>query len=73
MSKKKDAKKLEALRVEYNSLNERIRQAREELGYIEYNKMAIKMNIKEMMNRQREIDKKRIKISGSELACHTPY
>lgn len=71
MGKKKD-KKLEMLTVEYQSLNERIRQAREELGYIDYNKMRIKRDLKQMMKRQREIDRKRGKISG-DVACCAPY
>ena len=72
MSKKKD-KKLEMLSVEYDSLNEKIRHAREELGYIEYNKMRLKADIKRMMKRQEELTEKRAKISGSDLACAIPY
>jgi chromosome segregation ATPase len=72
MSKKKD-KKLEALNVEYDSLNEKIRHAREELGYIECNKMRIKRAIKRMMERQEELAEKRAKLSGCELACTAPY
>ena len=71
MSKKKD-KKLEMLTVEYQSLNERIRQARDELGYIELNKMRIKRDLKQMMKRQREIEQKIGKISG-DVACCSPY
>ena len=72
MSKKKD-KKLEMLRIEYNSLDEQIRHAREELGYIEFNKMRLKADIKRMMKRQEELTEKRAKISGRELACTAPY
>ena len=72
MGKKKD-KKLEMLNVEYSSLNEKIRHAREELGYIEYNKMSLKRDIKRMMKRQDELMEKRVKLSGGELACTAPY
>jgi predicted nucleic acid-binding Zn-ribbon protein len=72
MSKKKD-KKLEALNVEYDSLNEKIRHAREELGYIECNKMRLKRDIKRMMKRQEELTEKRAKLSGCEWACTAPY
>ena len=72
MGKKKD-KKLEALNVEYDSLNEKIRHAREELGYIECNKMRLKRAIKRMMERQEELTEKMAKRSGRELACTAPY
>ena len=75
MDKKKKAKKLEALRIEYGSLNEQIQRARGELGFIEYNKMRVKKEIKNMMKRQEEITKKREKLSGifDEVAYSTPY
>lgn len=72
MSKKKD-KKLEMLSIEYNSLDEKIRHAREELGYIEYNKMRLKADIKRMMKRQEELAEKRAKLSGCELGCAVSY
>lgn len=72
MSKKKD-KKLEMLGVEYDSLSEKIRHAREELGYIEYNKMSLKRDINRMMKRQEELIEKRAKLSGDKLACTAPY
>lgn len=72
MSKKKD-KKLEMLSVEYDSLNEKIRHAREELGYIECNKMRLKRDIKRMIKRQEELAEKRAKLSGCELPCAAPY
>lgn len=72
MGKKKN-KKLETLNVEYDSLNEKIRHAREELGYVEYNKMRLKRDIKRMMRRQDELIEKRVKLSGGELACTAPY
>lgn len=72
MSKKKD-KKLEMLSVEYDSLNEKIRHAREELGYIECNKMRLKRDIKRMIKRQEELAEKRAKLSGCELPCAIPY
>ena len=71
--RKKKNKKLEALNVEYDSLNEKIRHSREELGYIEYNKMRLKRDIKRMMRRQDELIEKRVKLSGGELACTAPY
>lgn len=82
MGKKKDVKKLEkrskeleSLRIEYNSLDEQIRRAREELGYVEFNKMRIKNDIKRMMDRQKELEQKRSKLSGisADLACCAPY
>ena len=72
MGKKKD-KKLEMLSVEYDSLNEKIRHAREELGYIECNKMRLKRDIKRMIKRQEELAEKRAKLSGCELPCTAPY
>lgn len=72
MSKKKD-KKLEILRVEYDSLNEKIRHVREELGYIEYNKMRLKADIKRMIKRQEELAEKIAKLSGCGLDCPAPH
>ena len=75
MSKKKD-KKLEMLNVEYDSLNEKIRHAREELGYVELSRMRLKRDIKRMMKMREELTEKRAKLSGrelAELACTLPH